>query len=345
MSSHEADIPVLVRAPFGRDAELIRAVLQPKGVTCVMLGGDGEEDLASLCQDNCILICTQEGLTRPFLEQVDAAVKQQATWAQIPLILVLDADIEGDDLMAALRPIWSGTLVSVVHRPVRIFQFESAVENMIAARLRQLETKQNISYQQELRNELNHRIKNTLATFMAIYHMAMRESRDLEDFKARFDERARALNVVQDIVRDTDSESRTLPEIARLIFAPYNSRRTRIHLHGRPYALDSQPAITVALMLNELVTNAAKYGALSNDAGNIDLRWAAGPDNPDELSIEWRETGGPEVKTPQRQSYGSRFIQNSAKGLGGQAILRYPSEGFACDITLSLDSLKAGPVG
>src|SRR5690606_30182993 len=126
--------------------------------------------------------------------------------------------------------------------------------------------------------------------------------------------------------------SASLDAILNQEFGAYD--RSRFVLEGAPVTLSPKASIALALVVHELATNAAKYGALSAPSGAVSVRWSAGGDR---LAIDWREGGGPPAKAPQKRGVGSRLIERVVEGeLGGEIETRYETAGFSCRIEMPL---------
>jgi two-component sensor histidine kinase len=128
--------------------------------------------------------------------------------------------------------------------------------------------------------------------------------------------------------------------VAEQELAPYRKPGDeRVVLDGPNVRLPARYAINLGLVLHELVTNAAKYGALSTNAGHLEMTWTVveNEDRPDQLRICWTESGGPPVAPPKRQGFGSRLIRRSIEGeLGGYMVLNFAEGGIAYDISVPL---------
>jgi PAS domain S-box-containing protein len=188
-------------------------------------------------------------------------------------------------------------------------------------------------------NELNHRVKNTLATVQSIVVQTLRGEPVSDRLRETLTSRIMALSKAHDVLTDEQWAGADLREIAVQTAAPYRtpSGEERFVLHGPPVRLPPKTAIAVALAFHELATNAAKYGALS-DGGVVDLSWSVRPASDGrELRIVWRERGGPPVTPPSRSGFGTRLIERSlAADLRGRVVLEYPREGAVCTIEASL---------
>jgi PAS domain S-box-containing protein len=191
--------------------------------------------------------------------------------------------------------------------------------------------------QKLLVDELNHRVKNVLATVQAIAAQTLRTSPDPAEFREAFESRLVGLSATHDLLTATSWRSASLRDVVLVEFRPYGAERYR--LRGPEVDLSPSEALALGLVFHELATNAAKYGALSTPDGCVDVQWSVAetPDAPLQLALDWRERGGPPVRTPERRGFGSRLIERSLKGnLRGQALLTFAPGGLACHIDLPL---------
>ena len=116
---------------------------------------------------------------------------------------------------------------------------------------------------------------------------------------------------------------------------PYDHRR--VVANGPAVRLPARHALAIGMVLHELTTNAAKYGALSVDSGRVDVAWTTREDHEGSmLDVTWRETGGPVVHPPKRRGFGTRLVQGSAAELGGRADVEYAPEGLRMRLTMPL---------
>jgi len=188
--------------------------------------------------------------------------------------------------------------------------------------------------QQLLVNELNHRVKNTLATVQSI---AAQTFRDEADTPARrwFDDRLMALSRVHDILNREHWEGAALGDIVLQSVAPLGDpQRRRFTIDGPELRIPPGMALSLAMALHELCTNAAKYGALSGRDGQVAIGWSA---RQDRLQFRWQETGGPPVRPPAAKGFGARLIERGlARELGGSARLDFAPGGVVCEIDAPL---------
>ncbi|UAW97553.1 PAS domain S-box protein [Halopseudomonas nanhaiensis] len=185
--------------------------------------------------------------------------------------------------------------------------------------------------QRLLMNELNHRVKNTLATVQSIAWQTFRqtEPESLNLFQGRLGTLARAHN----LLTETAWESASLAAVIDLAIDPFDSQR--VLLRGPDCAVSPKVAVSLSMVLHELGTNALKYGALSGANGCVELRWALGAAG--ELTINWQELNGPPVVQPVRRGFGTRLIERQlAMEFGGTVELQFPPEGLNCRMQLRL---------
>lgn len=194
--------------------------------------------------------------------------------------------------------------------------------------------------QRLLTNELNHRVKNTLATVQSI---AAQTFRNVADQQARsvFEARVAALSSAHNVLTDANWESAGLTEVVARALAPHaadENDATRFRIAGPDTRLHPKVALTLAMALHELMTNAAKYGALSVPGGRVSVTWTLSRDEGrDRLALTWAETGGPEVVPPTRKGFGSRLIERQLPlEFDGSAAIDFAPGGVVCRLDIPL---------
>ena len=181
-------------------------------------------------------------------------------------------------------------------------------------------------------NELNHRVKNTLATVQSIASQTLRHSDNPAEAIDKFSARLVSLGRTHNVLSDEKWESAQVRELVDGALAPYAGRDdTRIRAAGPDLRLAPRSALTVAMALHELATNAAKYGALSSGRGQVYVDWAA-IDATGQFRLTWREVGGPRVTAPARSGFGSKLIESGTDQIGGSAKLEFPPSGVVCTL-------------
>jgi PAS domain S-box-containing protein len=187
-------------------------------------------------------------------------------------------------------------------------------------------------------NELNHRVKNTLATVQSIASQSLRGS-DLEQGREAFEARLLALSRTHDVLTRENWESAPLWEIVQEAIRPYQAEGSdRFRIGGPSVRVLPSMALPISMCLHELLTNATKYGAFSSDAGQVTITWRTeGVGQSLRLKLQWQESGGPEVVEPTRKGFGSRLIERSlARELGGEVTILYEPAGLMCSFDVPL---------
>lgn len=194
------------------------------------------------------------------------------------------------------------------------------------ARMREHEDRQKL-----LLDELNHRVKNTLASVQSVAVQSLRDARDLRGARDLFIERLMALSSTHNLLVKRGWEGATLHELAEMTLRPYGHPYI---VHGPDLKLDPNFAVSLGMALHELATNALKHGAWQAPGGNVELVVEPGTA---EATIVWREVGGPPVAQPTRRGFGSRLLERGvARELGGQVSLEFDPAGVVCAIRAPL---------
>ena len=190
-------------------------------------------------------------------------------------------------------------------------------------------------HQRLLINELNHRVKNTLATVQSVVSQTLRNSRTTEEAQRGVEERLIALSRAHNVLTEENWEGASLMDIVMQAVAPYRHEgENRVEVTGKDVRLSPQTALALAMALHELATNAVKYGALSNDTGKVRIAWAVNPEaDGSHLHLAWAECGGPPVVTPTHRGFGTRLIERSlAQELQGKVRLAFEPTGLLCTV-------------
>lgn len=192
-------------------------------------------------------------------------------------------------------------------------------------------------HQRLLINELNHRVKNTLASVQAIAFQTLRGEMPLAEARARFESRLMALSAAHNLLTEESWRGASLERLVRDATEHLAGESDRFDIDGEPLRLAPRAALALAMALHELGTNAAKYGALSSEGGRVSIGWSR---IGDKLRLEWRESGGPRVEPPARRGFGSRLIERGLEAdLGGSAALHFEPAGLHCEIEASLATI------
>lgn len=181
-----------------------------------------------------------------------------------------------------------------------------------------------------LNAELAHRMKNTMAMIAAIASQTFRSAETLEEAQSILSERIATLGEAHSILTQSSWSSAPIRSVVEGALAPHRTGAGRIRVQGPPLQLPADLAMTLALAVNELATNAVKYGALSSETGEVVIRWETGrPQSEDPFRLTWTESGGPPVVAPRRQGFGSRLVERvMAQKFQGEVELDYRPEGL-----------------
>ena len=194
--------------------------------------------------------------------------------------------------------------------------------------------------QQLLLHELNHRVKNTLATIQSLARQTFQGSSSAEEARAAFDARLYALSNTHNLLTESSWEGAALGDILEKEIAPYESAPpARFSVGGPRVRLSPRAVLTLGMTFHELVTNAAKYGALSVPGGRIEITWTVmkGGNGQPRLMLVWQERNGPPVNSPKRRGFGSRLVQRGVThDLRGRVQADFDPKGLRCTIEVPL---------
>src|ERR1700738_3072608 len=189
--------------------------------------------------------------------------------------------------------------------------------------------------------ELHHRIKNTLATVSAIASQSLRTATSIEHGQHAIEGRLVALGRAHDLLLQARWANADFANTSRGATAPYdNEGAGRFSIAGPDIKITSGAVIALAMTLNELCTNTTKFGALSVPSGRIDVEWKI-DEGMEQLQLNWSEKGGPSVRAPSRQSFGTRLIGSLGQQLKGEVRLAYEPSGFVYTMDVPMASLVA----
>lgn len=187
--------------------------------------------------------------------------------------------------------------------------------------------------QKTLIDELNHRVKNTLATVQSLAAQTARNAEDAKDGYKRFEARLLALSRAHDLLTRRHWGRTPLDSLAHEVLMPiFGHEPGRIVLEGVAIDVNTRVALNLTMTLNELAINALKYGAMSVETGTLSVTWSGQPQSDGVLlTLNWREQGGPPVSAPKREGLGSRLMKRCIeRDLGGTFVLTFAPEGVLC---------------
>lgn len=189
-------------------------------------------------------------------------------------------------------------------------------------------------------DELNHRVKNTLAVVQSIAAQSFKGDREPAEARAAFEGRLLALSDAHNLLTHENWDYAMLSDLIANAIRPFGEGRFEVS--GPDIALEPKAAVSIALALHELCTNASKYGALSSPHGQVGASWNVQDGADPTFRLNWEERGGPPVPERSRQGFGSRLIERGlAAELGGSAKMIFASTGLTCVITAPLANVGA----
>ena len=206
------------------------------------------------------------------------------------------------------------------------------------------ERKRHDEMQRLLVEELNHRVKNTLATIQAIATQSMQRTSDPANFVTSFNGRVQALARAHDLLVQSRMQGATLLEIIRDQVVLGSDEGARVSCSGPDITLDARLAVQLALVLHELATNARKHGALGKASGRLSITWEVSFGAERELHLTWKESALQVMEAPRSRGFGMTLIERSLTANGGEAAVRYEADGLRCEIRLPVPESSGGAV-
>jgi PAS domain S-box-containing protein len=202
------------------------------------------------------------------------------------------------------------------------------------------ERKRAEEHQRILVAELDHRVKNMLATVSAVASRTQDASGSVEEFVTALDGRIRSMASAHELLSTRRWQGIPLAELVRRELAPY-ATRNNAEIEGPEVMLRAEAGQAVAMMIHELATNAAKYGAFSTRSGRVSVRWHWKLNGSAQIVLEWQESGGPRVEAPKRAGYGTSVVRELIPyEFDGTVDLSFDPEGFRCRFEIPFDRLS-----
>jgi PAS domain S-box-containing protein len=346
--------PIVYRGRLMRVATL-RDLTERKGAEAALR--ESEERLRGFAEASSDVMWVMDAATRrfefvsPSFEEIygespSRILRDQGRWAQL-----LHPD-DRDRVLDAMAAVLDGRRVETEYRIVRpdgilrwirdtVFPIRGAdgrVRRAAGLARDVTQRKEDESRQRLMLRELNHRVKNTLATVQSIARQTLRHASDPEVFQERFEDRLLALSQTHNLLTNENWERGSLKALLKQELSPYG--KDRVHLLGdQDVHLAPRAVVPLGMALHELTTNAAKYGALSVPSGELTVTWTVSGTLFQSLRLEWRERGGPPVTAPPaRRGFGSRLLERGIRAeLEGEVTLDYTPEGLDAVIDIPLD--------
>jgi PAS domain S-box-containing protein len=223
-----------------------------------------------------------------------------------------------------------GHAVHLLGNAVPLRDIDGGVRGAVGAFIDISERKRAEERQKLLIDELNHRVKNTLAVVQGLAQQTFKGSSVPADLAEAFEGRLAALSRAHELLTRQRWEAASMTAVVEGALASLGARAEQVAVTGPDMMLPPKTAVSFAMAVHELATNALKYGALSCEAGRVAIRWGTAGGR---LSFVWRETGGPAVAAPSRRGFGSRLIERAlAAELSGRVEIAFAPEGVVCTV-------------
>ena len=241
-----------------------------------------------------------------------------------------------------IRP--GGDVRWIEGRAVVSYDGDGRPQRMIGVNIDITERKRSEERQDLLIAELDHRVKNVLATVAAVVRDTSEHSTSMGDFVNTLDHRIRSMAEAHALLSKSRWVSVSLADLVRQELAPYATAGNTM-VEGPFVGLPPAAMQTMAMVLHELATNAAKYGAFAVPQGRVSVRWdlRTSENGPEQLRLQWRESDGPAVTAPAQPGYGTSAIcELIPYELGGMVDLEFRENGVTCDIEIALEVARIG---
>lgn len=279
-------------------------------------------------------LCRMLGYTREELSTT--------TWADLTHPEDLDLDVSefnrvlsGESTGYTIEKRYIRKDGSVVHANISVaatYEDDGSVQHCIALVRDISERKEAERHRKLMLSELDHRVKNNLATVLAILDQTQAGATDIDQFTSVFRGRIRALARMHEALARSHWRGVSMQEVAALVLAPFaQGEDVRVRFGGDPLTLATRSCLPMSMTLHELLTNATKYGALSVPDGSVEVHWQLNDGK--NMRLTWQERGGPTVQTPTRRGNGTELIEGLVTyELQGQVKLTYEPAGVECVI-------------
>jgi two-component sensor histidine kinase len=217
------------------------------------------------------------------------------------------------------------------------YNSDGSPQRIIGVNIDITERKRAEEHQRVLVAELDHRVKNVLATVSAIANQTLETSNSMPHFVAALDGRIQSMAAAHELLSTRQWRGMSMAELVRREFAAY-ARNDNTKIDGPEVMLSAEAGQAMGMVLHELVTNAAKHGALSTPSGRVSVRWYRKLNGSAQLILVWQETGGPRVETPKKTGYGTGVIRDLVPyEFGGTVDFSFAPEGVRCRLEIPCD--------
>ncbi|MVA12187.1 response regulator [Agrobacterium vitis] len=214
---------------------------------------------------------------------------------------------------------------------------DGSVETMLGVVSDITDRKLHDERQKTLLDELNHRVKNTLATVQSITTQTQKSSATPEAFAHALEGRVLALSRAHELLTESAWQGASLQDVVQRSMSAQRVNEERVSIAGPRIRLDPNATVSLSMAFHELTGNAVQFGAMSNDSGHVDVSWSLDGVDPGVINVVWQESGGPPVNAPLERGFGSRLLERALpRELGGTISLEFNSDGLRCAMRLPL---------
>ena len=340
---------MVIHAPLARDGENIAAVLRGQGMQSVVC-----PDIPALstalsdpgARPVQFVVVSQEGAGPETAQALLGLKAQEPSWSDVPLLFLLTDPENPPPACRILDQADPAVHYIALRRPVRTDLLRAMASTFEQARRRQFETRdllQRLTEAEErqrfLLGELRHRTRNAMAVLQGVFRLTARRADSVEDLTEDFSRRLSSMARAHDTLSG-DQPGGALSEILRAQVEPYTLAAEQLVLEGEDLQLPGKLSFDLAVVLHELATNAAKYGALSVSGGSVVMSWSVAEGM---LYLRWRERDGPPVSAPSRRGLGTQLIEGMNFPEGSSANSTFAPEGLVWTAEIRLP--EADPAG
>lgn len=329
---------VAVFAPYRGDAAVVSGLAQSAGAEPVFCR-NADELREELERGVGAVILSEEACTAGACATLSRAWRDEPSWSS-PVVIALVGRLRRppEPLDRLLREVPSISCLKL-QRPLGKEMLISAIRNQLEFRDRQLQIRDLLQEaeareerQRFLHRELDHRVKNILASLNGLLTLTAAGASDVNSFVRAFQGRVSALSRVHERLSDRVWDRVPLRNLVADALKPYIADDGQVSIDGPEVLVGQRPAVSLTMAFHELATNASKYGSLSTAAGGVSVEWAleprAGDENGD-LRLDWREHGGPPLTEPERKGFGTRLLRQVVEyDLRGTVETAFHTEGL-----------------
>ena len=338
----QAEEPVLVYAPLAGDADALGEAVETHGLT-PRICRSREDFTEALEEEPLCAIITEEGAQTLTLEAMHPALAEAPSWSTVPLVVLVTDAGRPPRICADLLNRTPPAAAVVLQRPVRPTALRLVLENQAQLRRRQFETgellkrvEQSERRQRFLLSELRHRTYNMLSIIQAKIYMTADHHESVESFASALLGRIQSLADTHRRLMETNGNSMNLRPLLSHQVEPYRTSEEQLELDGPEISLKEQFAFDLSLIAHELATNAAKYGALSVEAGRVKVTWTT---EDGALTLHWTESDGPPLARPSRSSFGTQMIEQLPARYEGESTLDFRPDGLVWTLRIPLEEV------